>query len=89
MAKKVRGGRIFLDYLRNGDKATAVAPFSPRARDGAPVSMPIEWPQVRRGLDPARFSVRTAPRCWPASVPGPDMAKRVGPFPPEFLRKKR
>jgi bifunctional non-homologous end joining protein LigD len=62
MAKARRKGKIFLDYLRNGRGATFIAPYSPRARAGAPVAVPISWEELAHGVDPATFTTQTVPR---------------------------
>ncbi|WP_312222366.1 DNA ligase D [Rhizobium rhizoryzae] len=60
VTKSKRKGKILIDYLRNGRGATAVAPYSTRARPGAPVSMPIDWNELGQGIGPAHFTVENA-----------------------------
>jgi bifunctional non-homologous end joining protein LigD len=61
IAKTKRKGKILVDYLRNGRGATAVAPYSTRARSGAPVSMPLAWEELGSIAGSAYFTLANAP----------------------------
>jgi bifunctional non-homologous end joining protein LigD len=58
---KSRGGKVYVDWGQNGHGQTIVAPFSVRPLSGAPVSCPLRWAEVTARLDPARFTIKTAP----------------------------
>ena len=89
MTKKDRGGRIYLDYLRNDFVASAVAPLSPRAREGAPVSMPLSWTQVRASLDPKRFTIRSAPGLIAKSTAWKEYCDSERPLKPAIERLRK
>lgn len=57
MTKAARTGKIYLDYLRNERGATAVAPYSMRARSGLPISVPLEWSELEAMRERPRFTL--------------------------------
>ena len=67
-----RAGKVYIDYLQLGHGKTIAAPFSVRPVDGAPVSTPLDWKELKPNLEPANFNIKTMP---------PRMAKlRRDPF---------
>ncbi len=62
MAKAKRNNRIFVDYLRNGRGATAIAAYSARARPGAPVSVPLDWSELGKLKAANQFTLLNLPK---------------------------
>ncbi len=58
-APQKRKRKVYLDYLQNRDGQTLAAPYSVRPRPGAPVSTPLKWSEVKKGLDPKNFTIKT------------------------------
>lgn len=77
--KDKRGDRVYLDVMRNAYAQTAVAPYSVRARRGAPVATPLEWGELKRNdLRPDGFTIRNIPKRLAAQRdPWADMARHA------------
>jgi bifunctional non-homologous end joining protein LigD len=56
-----RAGKVYIDYLQLGHGKTIAAPFSVRPIDGAPVSAPLDWKELKPDLDPVAFNIKTMP----------------------------
>jgi bifunctional non-homologous end joining protein LigD len=91
--KDKRGGRVYLDIMRNAYAQTTVAPYSVRARAGAPVATPLEWDELdTRGLRADRFTIRDVPkRLAGQRDPWADMSRHARSLsgPAERLAKRR
>jgi bifunctional non-homologous end joining protein LigD len=91
--KDKRGGRVYLDIMRNAYAQTAVAPYSVRGRAGAPVATPLEWDELdTRGLRADRFTIRDVPkRLAGQRDPWADMSRHARSLsgPAERLAKRR
>jgi bifunctional non-homologous end joining protein LigD len=89
ITKAKRRGRILVDYLRNARGATAVAPYSTRARAGAPVSMPVAWDDLATLTAANTFTVSNAPAflAHRADDPWGSFRQAEAPLPADAARK--
>lgn len=69
LAKAARGGRLFIDYLRNERGSTAVGAYSTRRRPGAPVSAPVSWDELKPSLRPDKYTLKNMRRRLSAPDP--------------------
>ena len=79
-----RGGRVFLDFTRTGKGQHIVAPFSPRARPGAPVSFPVPWKDLERA-EPLDFTIRTVPKLMEKGDPWESLCPERQSLPRELI----
>jgi len=75
MSKAKRAGRIFIDYFRNDKSASAIAPYSPRARPGAPLAWPLGWKALPRVESAHDITLPNFRRRLAAADPWPDYAE--------------
>ncbi|MBN1321941.1 MAG: non-homologous end-joining DNA ligase [Thermoleophilia bacterium] len=61
MSKAKRGGKIYIDYVRNNRGATSIAPYSTRAKEGATIAVPLRWAELSGRIRPDTYTLRTLP----------------------------
>jgi len=81
--KKDRGERVFLDFTRIGPGKHIAAPYSARARPGAPVSFPVPWDKLERA-QPTDFTIRTVPRMLESGDPWKEVCPRAQTLPKDL-----
>jgi bifunctional non-homologous end joining protein LigD len=88
MSKAKRTGKIFVDYLRNEVTATAIAPYSARAREGATVSTPLAWKELTGNLKLPSFTIDTVPQRLkkPRKDPWQDFSKTKQKIAANYLK---
>ncbi len=86
MSKAARAGRIFVDYLRNERGATAIVPWSTRARAGAPVAVPVTWRQLADVSAANAFSIDAAIEQAAGKDPWPDFFSQAPALAPGDLK---
>jgi bifunctional non-homologous end joining protein LigD len=75
MTKKLRTGRIFIDYFRNHRGSTAIAPYSPRARGTAPIAVPVSWSELKTIPSASAFKLKDMAARLAEPDPWADYAK--------------
>ena len=83
MSKAKRRGKIFVDYLRNQRGATAIASYSTRRRDGAPVATPLAWDELTAKTRPDMFNIKNLPKRLEK------LKKDPGPISSKFANRSR
>lgn len=89
ITKSKRKGKVLVDYLRNQRGATAVAPYSTRARPGAAVSAPLAWDELSSAIGPAYFTVENMPTRLAALQSDPWQDLRAAAVPLETTTRRR
>jgi bifunctional non-homologous end joining protein LigD len=88
MSKRRRAGRIFVDWLRNKKTATAILPWSLRARPGAPVATPLSWKALAAVDSASAFDIRTALQATDEWADFFATAQTIAPAALSFMRER-